>query len=55
MYNLMGQQVATLVDNKMKAGIHEVQWDASDFPSGIYFYRLEAGSRIMKKKLTLLK
>jgi hypothetical protein len=39
-YNILGQAVATLIDDKKQAGLHEVIWNASDMPSGAYFYRL---------------
>jgi flagellar hook assembly protein FlgD len=39
-YNLLGQKVATLVSEKQPAGVYEVQWDASGFSSGVYFYQL---------------
>jgi hypothetical protein len=41
-YNLTGQLVETLVDARVNAGFHKATWDASDVPSGLYFYRLEA-------------
>jgi photosystem II stability/assembly factor-like uncharacterized protein len=43
-YNLLGQKVATLVSEKQQAGQYQVQWDASGFASGMYLYRLQAGS-----------
>jgi len=42
-YNLLGQKVATLVDERQQAGYHQVEWDASGFSSGIYYYRIEVG------------
>ena len=42
-YNTLGQKVTTLLDRKINAGIHDVQFDASDLPSGIYFYRIQVG------------
>lgn len=42
-FNIMGQKVATVVDEFMHAGQHTVQWDAGSFSSGVYFYRLTAG------------
>jgi Secretion system C-terminal sorting domain/Photosynthesis system II assembly factor YCF48 len=39
-YDILGRQVATLADGKQTAGIHTVTWNARDFPSGVYFYRL---------------
>jgi hypothetical protein len=42
-YNTLGQKVATLLDTKMNAGSHDVEFNASDLPSGIYFYRIQIG------------
>jgi hypothetical protein len=54
-YNIRGQQVATLVDGQRMAGIHNVQWSAADMPSGIYLYKLDVGNTTLTKKVTLLK
>jgi len=54
-FNLLGQEVATLVDVEQSAGTYDVKWDASGFSSGIYFYRLQAGEFVETKKLILLK
>jgi hypothetical protein len=54
-YNILGQKLATLVDNQMNAGAYSVQFDARNFASGVYFYRLEAGDFRANKKMLLLK
>lgn len=54
-YNLLGEKVATLVNDNLKAGGHEINFDASNLSSGVYFYRLESGSFTAVKKLMLLK
>jgi len=54
-YNLLGQVVATLVSRRQDAGIYDVPFDASNLSSGVYFYRLEAGSFISMKRLVLIK
>jgi hypothetical protein len=54
-YNLLGQEVATLVNEEMKPGSYEVTWDASGMASGVYFYRLQAGSFVETKKLVLMR
>jgi uncharacterized delta-60 repeat protein len=54
-YNMLGQEVATLVNDAMKPGIYEVTWDASALASGVYYYRLQAGSFVETKKLVLLR
>lgn len=54
-YNLLGQQVATVYEGTQEAGEHSMVWDASDFPSGVYFARLEAGGISESMKMVLLK
>jgi hypothetical protein len=54
-YNLLGQKIATLVSEKQKAGYHQVEWDASGFASGIYYYRIEAGEFQDVKKMILIR
>ncbi|HEX9974954.1 MAG TPA: T9SS type A sorting domain-containing protein, partial [bacterium] len=54
-YNLLGKERATLVNEKQSAGEYEVQWDSVDLPSGVYVYRLEAGDFIATRKLILMK
>jgi hypothetical protein len=54
-FNTLGQQVATLVQGEQEAGYHEVRFDASGLSSGVYFYRLSAGTYVETRKLLLLK
>ncbi len=54
-FDVLGRQVATLLDGRMEAGQHAVTFDASTLSSGVYFYRLEAGSFQMTRKMLLLK
>jgi len=54
-YNVVGQQVALLLDDVVQQGEHSIQWDASDKPSGIYIVQLESGNRIFTRKITLIK
>lgn len=54
-YNLVGQRVETLVNEKKSAGSHKVVWDGKDSPSGIYFYRIQAGDFSQTKKMALMK
>jgi hypothetical protein len=42
-YNLLGEEVTTLVAEQRSAGIHKLNWDAKGLASGVYVYRLEAG------------
>ena len=54
-YDVLGNEVATLVNDEKPAGKYEIRFDASLLSSGIYFYTLKAGSFIETKKLMLLK
>ena len=54
-YNILGQEVATLVNKQQQPGQYKIQFDASSLPSGTYFYRLTAGNFSGTKKLLLLK
>jgi hypothetical protein len=54
-YNLLGEQVAVLVNGTRNAGPQTVTFDAKNFSSGVYFYKLEAGSTVLAKKMMLLK
>jgi len=54
-YDMLGQTVATLVDESQAPGEHTAQWDATNVPSGMYFYRLQAGSFSDVKKMIYIK
>jgi len=54
-YNILGQEVAVLVNGFRNAGMYEVSFDAEDLTSGLYLYTFEAGSTRITKKMTLLK
>jgi hypothetical protein len=53
--NVLGQKVATLINEEQSAGSHFVVWNASGIASGVYFYRLESGAQTVVKKLVLLR
>jgi erythromycin esterase len=54
-YDILGREVATLVNEKQKPGNYEVIWDASEQSSGVYFYQIQAGEYIKTKKMILLR
>jgi hypothetical protein len=54
-YNLLGQEVETLVDDMLEPGAHHAVWDAGNLPSGTYFYRLETENDAEIRQMTLLK
>jgi hypothetical protein len=54
-YNISGKNVATLINERLKSGSYEVQWDASSFSSGVYFSELISGGKRVSQKMILLK
>jgi hypothetical protein len=54
-YNLLGREVAELVNERQSAGRYEVRFEAADLPSGMYFYRLESGGFVQSAKMILMK
>jgi len=54
-YDILGREVAVLADGAMQPGSHSVEWNASSVPSGVYFYRIDAGGYSAVKKLLLQK
>jgi len=54
-YDVMGREITVLVNQKQNAGTYEVEWNASDFASGVYFYSLQVGNMMVTKKMILLK
>ncbi|MBD3232177.1 MAG: T9SS type A sorting domain-containing protein [candidate division Zixibacteria bacterium] len=54
-YNLMGRKVSTVIDAHQSAGYRSVQWDAAEYSSGVYFYKLTIGDQVFTKRMTLLK
>ncbi|HCV41879.1 MAG TPA: hypothetical protein DGH68_00220, partial [Bacteroidetes bacterium] len=53
--DVLGREVATLINEVKPPGTYTVQWDASGVTSGVYFYRLEAGGFVSTKKLLIVK
>ena len=54
-FNALGQEMIVLVNQTQSAGNHRIEWDASSYPSGVYFYRLDAGAFRSDKKMILIK
>ena len=54
-YDLLGQEVAVLVDGSRPAGHHTVRFDGDDLPSGSYVYRLQVGEEVVARTMTLVK
>jgi len=54
-YDVIGNEVATLVNGKMNVGSYKVEFDGSNLPSGVYYYRLVSGNFVMTKKMVLAK
>ena len=54
-FNISGQEVALLVRARQNPGRYEIEWNAGDLPSGIYYYQIQANNNILTRKSLLLK
>ena len=54
-FNTLGEEIETLVNEEKPAGTYELTWNAANLPSGVYFYRLQAGDFVQIRKMILLK
>ncbi|MEJ5263514.1 MAG: T9SS type A sorting domain-containing protein [Ignavibacterium sp.] len=54
-YDILGNEVATIVNQFLEAGSYYTEFNASELTSGIYIYRLQVGDRVFTKKMTLMK
>ena len=54
-YDILGREIATLVNKKQQPGNYEVDFNGTDLPSGIYIYKLRMGDFLQTKKMTLIK
>jgi uncharacterized protein (TIGR02145 family) len=54
-FNVLGNEIATLINEEKPVGIHKVEWNAKALPSGIYFYKIQAGNFTETKKMVLMK
>ena len=54
-FNVLGEELATLVSNRLPAGSYSYEWDASSLASGVYLYRLQAGDYVETRKMVMMK
>jgi hypothetical protein len=54
-FDILGRGVTTLVNQQLQPGNYEVEWDASNYASGTYFYKLTSGTYTEIKKMVLIK
>ena len=54
-YNIVGNEITTLINDELSIGYHSIQWDGSHQPSGVYFVKIESGGFVKTKKMVLLK
>ncbi|MBS1517997.1 MAG: 5'-nucleotidase C-terminal domain-containing protein [Bacteroidetes bacterium] len=54
-YDMVGKEVASLVNQNQEAGNYTIRWNASDFSSGVYFYKLQSGNFVQTKRMILMK
>jgi hypothetical protein len=54
-FDILGREIETLINEEKTAGIYEIDFDASQLSSGIYFYKIQAGNFVQTKKMILMK
>jgi len=54
-YDILGNKIITLINDNLSAGKHNIQWDASNYPSGVYFIKLECENYYSMRKMLFLK
>ncbi|RPI17435.1 MAG: T9SS C-terminal target domain-containing protein [Ignavibacteriae bacterium] len=54
-YDISGKEIEVLINDKQNAGIYEVEWNAGNYSSGVYFYKISAGNYVESKKMVLIK
>ena len=52
---MLGKEVSLLINEKLDAGSYQAEWNASDFPSGVYIYKIETESFVQTKSMVLTK
>jgi len=55
LYNILGEEVVTLVSDRLSSGSYSYEWDASPLASGVYLYRLQAGDYVETRKMVLMR
>ena len=55
LFNLLGQEVETIIDETLEAGTHSINFNAQNINSGVYLYKIETGSYVQTRKMTLIK
>ena len=55
LFNILGQEIKTLVNDFKESGVHTINFDATDLNSGMYIYKIEAGNFVQTRKMTLIK
>jgi len=55
LFNILGEEVATLVSDRLSTGSYSYEWDASNLASGVYLYRLQAGDYVETRKMVLMR
>ena len=55
MYNVLGSEIATLVNETKNSGSYKVSFDATNLSSGVYFYQLKSGDQTITRKMMLMK
>ncbi len=54
-YDVLGREITTLLNEPIKPGTYEIEWNASDYPTGVYYYKLVADNYTETKKMVLIK
>ena len=54
-FDILGNEIETLINEEKQTGTYEINWNAKNFPSGVYFYRMNVGNFVETKKMILLK
>jgi hypothetical protein len=53
-YDILGREILTLVDEELRPGSYQFEWDAANYPSGVYYYKLSVGQYWLTRKAVLI-